>query len=107
MVVAEGGWDLPPSFPFRMAAAVGFESGAVDYDIVKKPALTVFTPEGREEPPMPADDGYQDELAYFVECVASGRKPSRVTPKDAVAAVALVEAEVESVRTARAVEINR
>ncbi len=105
-VVAEGGWDLPPTFPFQMAARIGFESAALDFDILKKPTLTVYTAEGQEQPPVPADDGYRDELAYFVECVASGRKPSRVTPQDAAAAVALVEAEVESVRSGRPVEVH-
>jgi len=106
LVVAEGGWDMPDSYGFRMAATIGFESAAVEYDSRRSPTLTVYTAEGAENPPIPADNAYRDELAYFVECVASGTRPTRVTPQDAADAVALVEAEVESARTGRPVPVD-
>jgi len=106
LVVAEGGWDFPDSYGFRMAAQIGFEAAVVDYDLKKTPALTVFTAEGAENPPVGTDNAYRDELAYFVDCVATGTPPSRVTAQDAADAVALVEAEVESARTGRPVDLD-
>jgi len=108
LVVAEGGWDFPPSFPFRMAARIVFDEATADFSTLASPTLTVH--DGRtgkaEHPPVLAADGYTEELRDFVECVASGRAPTRVTPEDAAAAVALVEAEVRAARTGRAVAVK-
>jgi predicted dehydrogenase len=106
LVVAEGGWDLPASFPFRMSVSVGFQSAALEFNTQKTPTLSVYTPEGPEQPPIPTDNAYRDELAYFVECVLARERPKRVTPEDAAMAVALVEAEVESARTGKVVAVD-
>ena len=36
-------------------------------------------------------DGYSDEIRYFMDCIKSGRKPTRVTPESSLTSVTLVE----------------
>ena len=45
--------------------------------------------------------GYQHEIAYFVDCVRTGRRPEVVDPAGAARSVAIVEAEVRSIRSGR------
>jgi predicted dehydrogenase len=108
VVTAEGGWDFPPSLPFRMTATVVFEMATVEFSTLTSPTLTVH--DGRtgkaEHPPVPAADAYAEELRYFIDCVASGRPPERIDPADAAAAVAIVEAEVRSARRGRPVAVR-
>jgi len=107
-VVAEGGWDYPQTYPFRMAASLVFEKAAVEFTTLTSPTLAVYE-EGADEPvhpDVPARDGYTEELRYFVGCVAAGTKPERIDPADAVAAIAIVEAEMESARTGKPVAVQ-
>jgi predicted dehydrogenase len=108
LVVAEGGWSFPPNFPFRMEARILFENAAVEYSSLRSPTLTVYDAKtGKTETPaFPAASGYTEELRYFVGCVASGRPPERLAPADSAAAVAIVEAEVRSARSGRAVAVK-
>lgn len=108
VVVAEGGWDYPASFPFRMEAGLVFEKAAVAFSTMTSPALTVYE-EGAEaplHPKVPVQDGYTEELRYFVGCVAEGKQPDRIAPEEAVSAVAIVEAEIESARSGKPVAIK-
>ena len=108
LVVAEGGWNYPQSFPFRMEASLVFEKAAVEYSTLRSPTLTVYEDGAKEpkHPEVPAQDGYTEELRYFVGCVASGRKPERIAPAAAVAAVAIVEAEMKAARKGRPVAVK-
>ena len=49
----------------------------------------------------------RDELAYFCECVASGRLPEMITPVEAKRALRVVLALIESAETGRDVEIGQ
>ena len=40
-------------------------------------------------------DGYSDEIRYFMECIRSGRKPTKVTPESSLTSVKLVEEILE------------
>ena len=62
--------------------------------------------DGKAEPIETAkQSGYVGELGYFLDCVAKGRRPQRVTAEDAVAGLRIVEAEKRSVETGRIVEV--
>jgi predicted dehydrogenase len=90
-----------------MEARLLFENAAVEYSSLRSPTLTVY--DGKtgkvETPAVPAVSGYTEELRYFVGCVASGRPPKRLFAADSAAAVAIVEAEVRSARSGRAVAV--
>jgi predicted dehydrogenase len=105
-IMSEGGW-YRGDFPFAMGATLVFESAAVDYRSSRKETLWVHPDKGRPRVQrVPSAEGYREELAYFVRCVAAGRAPRRATPEDAASAVEVVEAEVRSVRTGRAVTVR-
>ncbi|MFO8012637.1 MAG: Gfo/Idh/MocA family oxidoreductase [Phycisphaerae bacterium] len=106
-VVAEGGWDYPAAFPFRMEASLVFEKAAVAFSTMTSPTLAVYE-EGAEEPvhpDVPAADGYTEELRYVVGCVDRGEAPARLPVEEAASAVALVEAEVQAARSGEAVTV--
>ncbi|MEA3367625.1 MAG: Gfo/Idh/MocA family oxidoreductase [Planctomycetota bacterium] len=106
-VVAEGGWDYPASFPFRMEASLVFERAAVAFSTMTSPTLAVYE-EGAEEPihpEVPQADGYTEELRYVVQCVDRGERPERLPPTEAAAAVAIIEAEVQAARSGQAVAL--
>lgn len=104
-VSAEGGWSMRPPFGFWMQYVVNFEQATAIFDIGGKPTLRVLT-DGREEIPALAEGmGYQHEIAYFLDCIRSGRPPEKLKPEDAAHAVRLIEAEVESVRTGQIVRL--
>jgi len=44
-------------------------------------------------------DGYEGEIAYYIDCVTSGRAPSRVTAADAVMGLRILEAEQRSIES--------
>jgi predicted dehydrogenase len=44
-------------------------------------------------------------MAYFIECVRTGRKPTRVTAEDAVTGLQIVEAEKRSIETGQPVAV--
>ncbi len=98
MVVAEGGW-LSGRLPFAMSATVDFDEATAVYDSSASPTLRVYPAAEALAPEVARTDAYWDELAHFVDCVAAGRPPRAGRPEDAVSAVALVAAELESVRT--------
>lgn len=103
-VVAEGAWDLARSFGFRMRFTVVFEGATVDFDIGRDPRLLVHDADGSESVEIPEGAGYEREIAHFVETVA-GRGELRATIGDAVLTANILDAERESLRTARAVEL--
>ena len=45
-------------------------------------------------------DGYADEIAYFIECIKSGKQPDRVTPESSQNSVKLVEKLVSGAKLA-------
>jgi predicted dehydrogenase len=102
--VAEGGWAMPPGFPFQMAYQVLGEKGVLDFSTQHDPALVLYTINGeRIIPEVEPGAGYARELEYFYGCLAGCRAPQRVTPEGALQSVRICLAERESARTGRAV----
>ncbi len=105
-VSAEGGWAMHPTFPFSMAFTIVCEKATIDYSTARSPSLTVHTAAGRTlTPKVPPGDGYSREIDYFLDCVRKGRKPTRVTTRDAREALRLAWAEIRSVQTGRRVSV--
>ena len=110
-VSAEGGWNLPPGYPFCMSYRAVFERGTLEFSTAHSPTLALYPAAGGvEHPEVPKVEvqggasggnisdlgGYFLEIQYFVDCVERGRTPEVVTPEDACATVALVEKEARS-----------
>ncbi|MGD9495407.1 MAG: Gfo/Idh/MocA family protein [Armatimonadota bacterium] len=95
---AQGGWVMPGTFPFEMGFQVLGTRGLLEFSLAKDPALRFYPFEGESmTPEYQAGTGYQNELAYFVECIEAGRAPERVTPQSARESVRIVEAEADSI----------
>jgi predicted dehydrogenase len=60
--------------------------------------------EERYSPLATEDNPYRAELAHFLHCLETGATP-RVTPHDALMAVKVSLAAIESVRTGQPIEI--
>jgi predicted dehydrogenase len=102
LVSAEGSWCMADGFSFTMRYTVNFERATADFDISRTPTLVVST--GGTVVPVelpPGGDGYDAELAYFIGCVAAGRRPARVTAADAVQGLRILEAEQRSIESGR------
>ncbi len=110
MVTAEGGWDFPDTFPFRMSFVANFEKGTVEYNSLSPKPFAIYTAGKSEFPQLEVVVpqgvaaggnistlvGYYQELKYFVDCVRDRREPTVVTPEDAKNSLALVYKELES-----------
>src|SRR5262249_51848441 len=107
-------WVLPDGPRFRIheqLEVIGTE-GAV-YIHGGDTNMTVQTSKGVDHPDTlywPSMHGeptgaLRAEMSYFVDCVAHGRKPTVVTPKEARAAVAAVLAAEQSARTGKVVNL--
>jgi predicted dehydrogenase len=99
LVAAEGSWTMAAGFGFKMQFTVTFERATLDFDLARKDTLMLYG-DGKAQPvPFDKHDGYTGELAYFLECVATGTKPERVTAEDGVAGLHIVECEKRSIET--------
>jgi predicted dehydrogenase len=96
--LVDGGSMMPDSYPFSSTLQVLCERGAIEYHFraggrsVEMGAgvneLTLYPSEGDPQPlPVPQQDPYAAECAYFVECVRTGTRADRATPHDAHLAV--------------------
>ncbi len=106
LVVAEGGWAMADGFGFSMHYAVNFEGATAVFDFPAASPLMLYEPgKAPEALAMEEGMGYDHEIAYFLDCIRSGRSPETVTLRDAVKALRIVEAESLSVRTGKAVAL--
>ncbi len=95
-VVISGGWHHPGAFPFSMEYSVVAEGGTIEYSSAVGPPA--FYRAGAEKEMLPVDgrDGYEAELAYFVDCCVHRRPPERCPPEQSAAAVKLTRLMVEA-----------
>ena len=98
VVSAEGSWCMANGFSFTMRFTVNFEQATADFDIGREHQLIV-SQDGKAELIDLAGDGYEAELAYFVECVENGHRPQLVTADDAVTGMRILEAEQRSIES--------
>ena len=118
-VCAEGGWNYPPNWGFRMAFQALFENCCVDFDSSTSPTLRITWSSGKPEPmPFVAPaagqsatgegnisslGGYFNELQQFVDCLVHGRAPVEATLAQARASLEVVFAEIKSAKSGRTV----
>jgi len=110
-ISADGGWEAQPGFPFRMAYQVFCETASIEYDSRLTPALAIYMKDGSvrtaEDEGIVAGDGYHAEIDYFLDCIASGKKPTVCRAEDARNSLAVVLREIASARKKAAVTIKR
>ncbi len=107
VVQLEGCWDMPPGFGFNMGFSARFENAAVVFDLSSGKPLTVYTPDGgADTPEMPPNDGYFNEIEYFLGCIERNEDPKTSTPRESRDAVAIALAEKQSARAGQSVSIE-
>jgi predicted dehydrogenase len=106
LVIAEGSWAMADGYPFRMQFTVNFERATVVYEFPAEKPMTLYE-KGKAPQVVELDPtmGYQYEIEYFLECVRTGKKPTKVTMQDAANTIRIVEAEVRSAQGRQTVSL--
>jgi UDP-N-acetylglucosamine 3-dehydrogenase len=115
IAVIEDVWCLPNNAPWAIDGRmeiIGTE-GAI-YINCGEAGLEIQDASGLKMPdtvywPKPFGQRYgvlHAELRHFADCVLEGRKPDRITPEEARAAVALMEAATQSAQSGKVIELG-
>ncbi len=81
----QGGW-FAPGLPLKMSFQAIAEGGQIDFSSAD--GLFVSDANGQKTEVKPqGPDGYQTEVAYFVECCRTGAEPVRCPPRASAQAV--------------------
>jgi len=102
-VVAEGGWDHTPGFPFFMGFNVVFEQATVEYALGRSPALTLTRAGKTVGVAVEPGTGYDGEIRHALS-VLRGKEEPRATIEEAVDLVRMLEAEKKSLASGRPVK---
>lgn len=87
-VVIEGGWHARGPYPFSMSFTIAGEKGTLEYSSAGRPlTLSRAGADAPEVVQLPETDGFEQELHYFADCVASNRQPERCPPHESATAV--------------------
>lgn len=114
IVRAEGGWNYPAQWGFRMAYQAIFEKGVLDYDS-RGPQTLVLTREGQSPQPVTLPKpsgvegkgaggnitdlgGYLGEIEYFSNCLLAGNPIEEATAEQAAESLRVTLTEIESAR---------
>ncbi|MCE9557768.1 MAG: Gfo/Idh/MocA family oxidoreductase [Armatimonadetes bacterium] len=110
IVHLEGGWNLPPGTPFKMAFRAIFENGAA---IMDGSPLTLYPASGQPEIPayqamgtatgsgnISDLSGYFHELNYFYNELGTGGNMDKVTPESALLSLKVTLQEIEQAKGA-------
>jgi len=95
-VTVTGGWHHPSAYPFSMEYTASFQEGTLEFSIAARP-VTLYDSSGQAKAQdVPATDGFQAELEYFLSCARDGKAPERCSPKESADAVRLTLLMVEA-----------
>jgi predicted dehydrogenase len=96
VVAISGGWHHPAAFPFSMEFTIVSDGGTLEFSSASAP-LAEYGADGLQHAlNVPATDGYQAELEYFLNCATRGEKPLACPPEESAAAVKLAHLMLES-----------
>jgi predicted dehydrogenase len=114
---AEGTIMMPAGYPFTMTLWVLCEKGSVEYtfraggtgvETGTSSGTTLMVYEADKEPrslASPGSDGYENQVAAFIECVRTGRPPDRATAEEGRLAVQTSLAARQSLETGEVVKL--
>lgn len=90
-VAITGGWQAPKDYPFSMEYSAVGDAGTLEFHSSGKP-VTLYSAAGEEKLAVGTEDGYQAEIAYFVECCREGKAPAFCPPEESAETVRLARA---------------
>jgi predicted dehydrogenase len=88
----EGGW-LASGTPFSMGFSAKSQNALLE---LNNQGLFLDDGGGRHKVQPPEGDGYDAEIAYFIDCCRTGKKPERCLPEQSAQAVKLALALKEA-----------
>lgn len=122
-VTAEGGWNYPPKFGFKMAYQAVFEDAVLDFDFTRKPTLRLtagnrapkeievkkpkVTTAGAVTGNITNLGGYLNELTYFVDRLEKKQPIEISTGEQAAISIELIAAEIKSLETGKTVTLKK
>jgi predicted dehydrogenase len=86
-VTVTGGWHHPKAYPFSMEYTVMGANGAIEYSSAGRDPAWYASDGATQMLELPAHDGYQAEIGYFLECARTNRPPEQCTPQSSADAV--------------------
>jgi predicted dehydrogenase len=87
-VVIEGGWHAQGPYPFSMSFTIAGEHGTLEFGSTGCPlTLSRAGAAATEIVPLQESDGFEQEIRYFADCVASNRQPEKCPPRESALAV--------------------
>jgi hypothetical protein len=87
-VVIEGGWHAQGPYPFSMSFTIAGEKGTLEFSSAGCPlTLSRAGAAATEVVTVPEVDGFEQELGYFADCVASNRQPEKCPPRESALSV--------------------
>ena len=96
-VVIEGGWHAQGPYPFGMSFTIVGEKGTLEFSSGGRPlTLSRAGAEATELVPLPLADGFEEELRYFADCVASNRQAEKCPPRESAIAVKVALSMLEA-----------
>ncbi len=111
----EGSEFMPADYPFTAALRVLCEGGSVEFmfraggvsvEIGGGSSLMVYEPGKAYKLPAKAAGAYDEQIAYFVQCVSENRAPERGTPEQARLAVQTCLAARQSLESGQIVMLD-
>lgn len=105
LVSAEGGWVMADGFEFTMQFVINFEKATAMFGKPGEAPLILFKDGKKQAVKIEEGMGYEHEIKYMINCIKKNERPSVVTLRDAANAVRIVEAEVKSIATGKAVKL--
>ena len=104
-VYAEGSWLQAAGF--SMSYTVNFERATLDYDSRRGSEALNLTEAGKPPQTVTIDgsDGYFWELQHMIKSIQAGIPPTVVTAEEGLQAIEICEAEEQSIRTGKVVEL--
>jgi predicted dehydrogenase len=110
----DGSEFMPEGYPFTAAMKVLCEAGVVEFmfraggvSVEMGGGSSLLVHEKGKAYPLTAKpgDGYDNQAAYFVDCIRNGVKPALGTPEQARLAVATADAARQSLETGRVAKL--
>lgn len=107
LVMAEGGWEQANGATFEMSFTIVCEKATLKLDAT---GFNIFLKNGKKVTPKldvkNGPTGWHQELAYFVDCVRKGVKPTKYQTIDSVAdTMKIVFAEEKSAKEGKCIKL--
>lgn len=106
-VTAEGSWCMAATMGFEASYIVTFEKAVVIMDGKREKPLCVYPVKGEAfVPKLPAGDGYEYEVQWFMDVLCGKQVPCVITPAQSRDSVRIVDAEKRSAKTGKTVRVG-